>query len=77
MTLKTLADVRKLISRIPKERRELSTWQRLATTPRTSALHCRWQAASIEEDFIAMRPTPISCGGQAIFSREQNRLVQS
>jgi hypothetical protein len=27
MTLKTLADVRKLISHIPKERRQLSTWQ--------------------------------------------------
>jgi hypothetical protein len=26
MTLKTLADVRKLIGYIPKERRELSTW---------------------------------------------------
>ena len=27
MTLKTLADVRKLISHVPKERRQLSTWQ--------------------------------------------------
>jgi hypothetical protein len=27
MTLKTLADVRKLIGHIPKERRQLSTWQ--------------------------------------------------
>jgi hypothetical protein len=26
MTLKTLADVRKLLSHIPKERRQLSTW---------------------------------------------------
>jgi hypothetical protein len=28
MTLKTLADVRRLIGHIPKKRRELSTWQR-------------------------------------------------
>jgi len=27
MTLKTLADVRKLLDHIPKERREISTWQ--------------------------------------------------
>jgi hypothetical protein len=27
MTIKTLSDVRKLVSHIPKERRELSTWQ--------------------------------------------------
>jgi hypothetical protein len=27
MTLKTLADVRKLLGHIPKDRRQLSTWQ--------------------------------------------------
>jgi hypothetical protein len=32
MTLKTLADVRKLLSHIPKERRELSTWQHVEKT---------------------------------------------
>jgi hypothetical protein len=32
MTLKTLADVRKLIGYIPKERRELSTWQHVEAT---------------------------------------------
>jgi hypothetical protein len=32
MTLKTLADVRKLLSYIPKERRQLSTWQYAETT---------------------------------------------
>jgi hypothetical protein len=32
MTLKTLADVRKLISYIPKERRQLSTWQHVEAT---------------------------------------------
>jgi hypothetical protein len=32
MTLKTLADVRKLLVHIPKERRELSTWQHVQTT---------------------------------------------
>src|SRR5271156_6413088 len=35
MTLKTLADVRKLLGHIPKERRQLSTWQHVeATLPR-------------------------------------------
>jgi hypothetical protein len=37
MTLKTPADVRKLLGHIPKERRELSTWRhverRCATAP--------------------------------------------
>jgi len=32
MTLKTLADVRKLISHIPKERRALPSWQHVETT---------------------------------------------
>jgi hypothetical protein len=32
MTLKTLADVRKLLGHIPKERRELSTWQHVEKT---------------------------------------------
>jgi hypothetical protein len=31
MKLKTLADVRKLIGHIPKERRQLSTWQHVET----------------------------------------------
>ena len=31
MTLKTLADVRKLLGHIPKERRQLSTWQHVET----------------------------------------------
>ena len=37
MTLKTLADVRKLIGHIPKERRELSTWQHVEKTLRECA----------------------------------------
>jgi hypothetical protein len=32
MTLKTLADVRKLLGHIPKERRQLSTWQHIEAT---------------------------------------------
>jgi hypothetical protein len=32
MTLMTLADVRKLLSHIPKERRQLSTWQHVEKT---------------------------------------------
>jgi hypothetical protein len=32
MTLKTLADVRKLLGHIPTERRQLSTWQHVETT---------------------------------------------
>jgi hypothetical protein len=32
MTLKTLADVRKLLGHIPKERRQLSTWQHVEAT---------------------------------------------
>jgi len=32
MTLKTLADVRKLLGHIPKEQRELSTWQHVEAT---------------------------------------------
>jgi hypothetical protein len=32
MTLKTLADVRKLLGQIPKERRQLSTWQHVEQT---------------------------------------------
>ncbi len=32
MTLKTLADVRKLLGHIPKGRRQLSTWQYVETT---------------------------------------------
>ncbi len=32
MTLKTLPDVRKLLSHIPNERRELSTWQHVEAT---------------------------------------------
>jgi hypothetical protein len=32
MTLKTLADVRKLLSHIPKELRQLSTWQHVEKT---------------------------------------------
>jgi hypothetical protein len=32
MTLKTLADVRKLLGHIPKERRGLSTWQHVEKT---------------------------------------------
>jgi hypothetical protein len=32
LTLRTLADVRKLLSHIPKERRELSTWQHVEKT---------------------------------------------
>jgi hypothetical protein len=32
MTRKKLADVRKLISHIPKERRQLSTWQNVEAT---------------------------------------------
>jgi len=31
MKLKTLADVRKLLGHIPKERRQLSTWQHVET----------------------------------------------
>jgi hypothetical protein len=34
MTLKTLADVRKLLDHIPKERRALSTWQHVEKTLR-------------------------------------------
>jgi hypothetical protein len=34
MTLRTLADVRKLIGHIPKERRQLSTWQYVEKTLR-------------------------------------------
>jgi hypothetical protein len=34
MTLKTLADVRKLLSHIPEERRQLSTWQHVEATLR-------------------------------------------
>jgi hypothetical protein len=32
MTLNTLADVRKLLGHIPRERRELSTWQHVEKT---------------------------------------------
>jgi hypothetical protein len=32
MTIKTLADVRKLLGHIPKERRELWTWQQVPGT---------------------------------------------
>ena len=32
VTLKTLADVRKLLGHIPKERRQLSTWQHVEKT---------------------------------------------
>jgi hypothetical protein len=32
MTLKTLADVRKLLGHVPKERRGLSTWQHVEAT---------------------------------------------
>jgi hypothetical protein len=32
MTLKTLADVRKLLDHIPEERRALSSWQHVETT---------------------------------------------
>jgi hypothetical protein len=32
MTLRTLADVRKLLGHIPKERRELSTWRHVEAT---------------------------------------------
>jgi hypothetical protein len=32
MTLTTLADVRKLIGQVPKERRQLSTWQHVEKT---------------------------------------------
>jgi hypothetical protein len=32
MTLRTLADVRKLFGHIPKERRQLSTWQHVEMT---------------------------------------------
>jgi hypothetical protein len=32
MTLETLADVRKLLGHIPKERRQLSTWQHVEAT---------------------------------------------
>jgi hypothetical protein len=35
--LKTLADVRKLLSHIPKERRQLSTWQHVEKTLRECA----------------------------------------
>ena len=34
MTLKTLDDVRRLLSHIPKERRQLSTWQHVEKTLR-------------------------------------------
>jgi hypothetical protein len=37
MTLKTLDDVRKLLGHIPKERRELSTWQHVEKTLRECA----------------------------------------
>jgi hypothetical protein len=37
MTLNTLADVRKLLSHIPKERRELSTWEHVEKTLRECA----------------------------------------
>jgi hypothetical protein len=37
MTLKTLADVRKLLGHIPKVRRELSTWQHIEKTLRECA----------------------------------------
>jgi hypothetical protein len=37
MTLKTLADVRKLLGHIPKERRQLSTWQHVEKTLRECA----------------------------------------
>ena len=37
MTLKTLADVRKLIGHIPKVRRQLSTWQHVEKTLRECA----------------------------------------
>jgi hypothetical protein len=32
MTLKTLADARELVRRVPKERRALSTWQHVITS---------------------------------------------
>ena len=38
MTLKTLADVRKLLGHIPKERRQLSTWQHVEKTLRECAV---------------------------------------
>jgi hypothetical protein len=37
MTLKTLADVSKLLGHIPKERRQLSTWQHVEATLRACA----------------------------------------
>jgi hypothetical protein len=37
MTLTTLADVRKLLGDIPKERRQFSTWQHVEKTPRECA----------------------------------------
>jgi hypothetical protein len=37
MTLKTLADVRKLLSHIPEERRQLSAWQHVEKTPQACA----------------------------------------
>jgi hypothetical protein len=39
MTLKTLADVRKLLSHIPKERRQLSTWQHVEATLQAGRAH--------------------------------------
>jgi hypothetical protein len=38
MTLKILADVRKLFSQIPKERRGLTTWQHVEATHSSSNL---------------------------------------
>jgi hypothetical protein len=37
MTLRTLADVDKLLGHIPKERRELSTWRHVETTLQSCA----------------------------------------
>jgi hypothetical protein len=49
MTLKTLADVRKLIDRFPKERRELSIWQAYAAGDDTVSVSVALKLALLAE----------------------------
>ena len=57
ITLKTLADVRKLLGHIPKERRQLSTWQHVEKT---------LQACAAGDD-----PANISVALQLVFRLER------
>ena len=51
MTLRTLADVRTLISHVPAERRELRTWQHVAAQVATAA----WATTDVADAVIALR----------------------